>query len=140
MPLLLRLFIVFCMIAALYVLMGMILPLQNFREVLIPYLGSAYGFPFIFPPMFVVAAYFSGDVLRPDLSHLGVFPLVALLMGAWDFFVVFIDGNEFFDDPYLWIHPFRPFFTIVIPSFWVFVLGLPHIHSWTETVNRIIRS
>ena len=139
MPLLMRCFVGFCLVTSIHTFLGFIPAYRDMSSALIPYIGWSYGSAYLFALIFIGSTYFARGH-RPIPFILGIFPLIHLIQGAFDLSRTLSDGSPNTENPYLWVHPNRPLFTIVIPAIWVFILGLPHIHDWYRAVRSSLVS
>jgi hypothetical protein len=108
-----------------------ILPLtsDDFREMLVPYTGWGASMPYIFTIYFSFAFIFETKRRMANRFSITGLLILVVALNAWRFSQ---SSGDDFGNPYLTISPWRPIWTILIPSLWIAVLYSPRMNRFCK--------
>ncbi len=130
-PIRLKAFIYFCACVTLFSLLNMFLFPKEIKEAIIPITGWGTGSDYFFPLIVALGAMFRNrDSIGFSMFYILHFMLFSfILFGAYEFYT-YTGGFE--GNPYLYHSPWRPFWTMGIPLFWMMVLLSPKVRSYLK--------
>jgi hypothetical protein len=128
-PLRLKMFIYFCIAVSLFSYLSLFVLPKYIKEAIIPITGWGLGDLYLFPLIVAFGAMFRNrDSIGFSMFYILHFMLFSfILFGAYDFYTY---TGEFEGNPYLYHSPWRPFWTMGVPLFWMIVLLSPKVRSY----------
>lgn len=127
-PLELKVFALFCLIISFYgILIHPFLP-PKFTELIIPYTGTSLtkGYPVCLVFIFGLFAGYKKGVVNFQIACIAML-VMHVGFGIQDLLIE-RSGTE--SNPYLYHHPLRPIWTIIIPGIWAIILMSPRIRRF----------
>lgn len=135
MPLVIRLYVAMCCVALAWFVLSFLPQFGDVTAQTHPYIGWSGTFTYVFSLIPIATAYLSKSGHRPRLQFLVLFPLLTILTSALEIYTVLLNGNQHTDSVYLWMHPYRPVFSIALPALWLAAFSMPNVQRWFADVS-----
>ena len=106
---------------------------ESFRSLLVSYTGWGASMFYAFTIFFAIALIYQQK--KRKNVRFGI-TLQLLLSIAWGVYQFFQKTGETFGNPYLTISPWRPVWTVLIPSIWIVLLHSPRMNRFCRQTNE----
>ena len=106
---------------------------ESFRSLLVPYTGWVASMFYAFTIFFAIALIYQQQKRKRVRFGITLQLLFSITLGVCQFFQ---KTGETFGNPYLTISPWRPVWTVLIPSIWIVLLHSPRMNRFCGQTNE----